>query len=51
MSEKHYETILAALADKINEQELTILGQKYRIESLEKVIAEAENKGKDTPTV
>lgn len=50
IKEAQYETILSALADKIKEQETTIFVQKCKIESLEKRIAEAENKGKDTPT-
>lgn len=50
INEKQYETILAALADKIKEQETTIFVQNRKIESLEKRIAEAENEGKATPT-
>ena len=50
MTEKQYETILAALADKIKEKEETIFLKNCKIESLEKRIAEAENEGKDTPT-
>ena len=50
INEKQYETILTALADKIEEQKSTILVQNYKIESLEKKIAEAENEGKATPT-
>ena len=42
INEKQYETILAALADKIKEQETTIFVQNCKIESLEKRIAEAE---------
>lgn len=49
MTEKQFETILAALADKIKEQEETIALQKWQIASLEKTIKEAENEGKDTP--
>jgi uncharacterized coiled-coil protein SlyX len=42
INEKQYETILAALADKITEQETTIAVQKWQIEKLEKALAEAE---------
>lgn len=42
INEKQYETILAALADKIKEQETTILLQNYKIDNLEKALAEAE---------
>ena len=42
MNEKQYETILAALADKIKEQETTIAVQKWQIEKLEKALDEAE---------
>lgn len=49
MTEKQYETILSALADKIKEQEKTISVQKWQIERLEKTIAEAEKEGKSTP--
>lgn len=42
MTEKQYETILAALADKIKEQEGTIALQKWQIEKLEKSLVEAE---------
>lgn len=42
INEKQYETILAALADKIKEQESTIFVQNCRIENLEKALAEAE---------
>lgn len=49
IKEAQYETILSALADKIKEQETTIFAQNFKIESLEKRIAEAENEGKDTP--
>lgn len=48
MNEKQYEIILAALADKIKEQDTTIFVQKCRIESLENALAEAErNKEKE----
>jgi hypothetical protein len=50
ITEKQYETILVALADKIKEQETTIFVQKCKIESLEKRVTEAENEGKATPT-
>ena len=49
INEKQYETILAALADKIKEQETTIFVQNCKIESLEKALAEAEKAGKATP--
>lgn len=42
INEKQYETILAALADKIKEQEMTIFVQSCKIENLEKALAEAE---------
>ena len=42
MNEKQYETILAALADKIKEQETTIAVQKWQIEKLEKALEESE---------
>lgn len=42
MTEKQFETILAALADKIKEQEETIALQKWQIKKFEKALAEAE---------
>ena len=42
MDAKQYEIILAALADKIKEQEGTISVQKWQIEKFEKTLAEAE---------
>lgn len=42
INEKQYETILAALADKIKSQEETIAVQKWQIEKFEKALAEAE---------
>lgn len=42
MTEKQYETILAALADKIKEQERTISVQEYQISKLKKALEEAE---------
>lgn len=54
MTEKQYETILSALADKIKEQEETIALQKWQIEKLENALAEAEYHlnpvGKECPT-
>lgn len=50
LNQTQFETILAALADKITEQEDTIAVQKWQIASLKKTIAEAENTGKSTPT-
>lgn len=41
INEIQYETILTALADKIKEQDTTILVQKCRIESLGKALEEA----------
>lgn len=53
MSEKQFETILAALADKIKEQEETIALQKWQIKKSEKALAEAEYhlnpEGKERP--
>lgn len=46
MNEKQFETILAALADKIKEQETTIDVQRWQIEKLEAIIAAAEEEGK-----
>ena len=43
INEKQYETILAALADKIKEQETTIAVQNWQIENLKNSLAEAEN--------
>ena len=42
LNETQYETILAALADKIKEQETTIAVQKWQIEKFEKALEEAE---------
>lgn len=44
MTEKQYETILSALADKIKSQEETIVIQKWQIERLEKDLADATQK-------
>ena len=49
ITEKQYETILSALADKIKSQEETISLQRWKIEKLEKTLEEAENVGKATP--
>lgn len=40
MSEKQYEIILAALADKIKEQETKIAIQEWQISMLKKALAE-----------
>lgn len=45
MNEKHYETILAALADKIEEQAREIGYLKWKNGDLEKKLSEAENEG------
>lgn len=42
MSGEQYGAILSALADALNEKDNTILLQKWRIEELEKALAEAE---------
>lgn len=42
MTEKQFETVLAALADKIKAHEETIALQKWQIETLEKKLSEAE---------
>ena len=50
MTEKQFETILSALADKLKEKDETSALQKWQIKKLEKALEEAENNGKDTPT-
>lgn len=42
INEKQYETILAALADKLEEKDTKIEVQKWQIESLEARLADAE---------
>lgn len=42
MTEKQFETILAALADKIKEQETKISVQEWQISKLKTALAEAE---------
>lgn len=42
IKEKQMETLLAALAEKIESQEITILVKDYEIEKLKKQLAEAE---------
>lgn len=42
MTDKHYNTILELLADKVKEQEDTIGFQKYRIDLLEQKLKAAE---------
>lgn len=42
MTEKQYETILAALADKIKEQEEKISVQEWQISKLKTALEEAE---------
>ena len=44
MTEKQYEIILSALADKIKSQEEKINIQQWQIERLEKALAEADQK-------
>lgn len=52
MTEKQYETILAALAEKIAAQESTIALQRWQIEDLEKTLAEAKKtKGAKMPAL
>ena len=47
MKKEQYEILLAALADKLKEQQTTINLQGYEIERLTKKLAEAE--GMETP--
>lgn len=42
MTEKQYDVILSALADKLAEKDTTIACQKWEIENLKKKLAEAE---------
>ena len=42
MTEKHYEIILEAMAEKMKDQKETIVFQKLRIELLERKLQEAE---------
>lgn len=49
INETQYEIILAALADKIKEQETAILLKDYKIANLEKALEEAEKEGKEAP--
>lgn len=42
MNGEHYNAILTTLADKLLEQQNTILIQKWKIEDLEKKLAEAQ---------
>lgn len=42
MTAEQYEAILSALADKLKEKDTTIALQKWRIETLEKKLTEAE---------
>lgn len=47
MKKEQYEILLAALADKLKEQQTTISLQGYEIERLRRKLAEAE--GMETP--
>lgn len=47
MEEKHYQTILAALAEKISMLETTNSLQKWQISKLEKALEEAELQKKE----
>ena len=47
MNEAQHEIILAALADKIKEQETTIALQKWQIEKLENALKDAEKQALD----
>ena len=42
MKEQHYETIIGLLADKVKEQEATIVFQKIQLDLLKEKLGEAE---------
>ena len=42
MEQKHYETIIKLLTEKIEEQKITICIKDYEIEDLKRKLAEAE---------